>query len=49
MDIKSQDDVILALKAISMNTRVGQADHNVYTCCVDRGSSCVEHCNDDRE
>ena len=26
VDIKSQDDVIPALKAISMDTRVGQAD-----------------------
>ena len=30
VDIKSQDDVIPALKAISMDTRVGQADHNIY-------------------
>ena len=49
VDIKSQDDVIPALKAISMDTRVGQADHNIYAYRVDRGNSCVEHFNDDHE
>ena len=49
VDIQSQDDMIPALKAINMDTRVGQADHNIYAYRVDRGDSCVEHFNDDRE
>ena len=36
VDIKSQDDVIPALKVISMDTRDGQADHNRYLPCRQR-------------
>ena len=49
VNISCQDDIIPALKALCMDTRVARAEHNMYAYRIGRPGAVIEHFEDDRE